>query len=300
VQDESDASDRCKVIGVWCARVAWVLLPVTTGAAFADALNSWSTAPAALAAVLLWGVWAGGLLALLAPRPLGLTFLRIAAPCGVAAVACCLSSTSTSSMFVAIAGVLVAAVLALSPSIEIAAANALAYGDEERYPLHTPTPLLLGPIPLAVAVTGAGATAGPLLLAAGHWISGAVVTIVGLPLAYLLGRSMHVLSKRWFVLVPAGIAVVEPLTLAEPVLVLRDRIAGLGRFGSTGTPRDALDLRVGTLFGGVAIALSEPVGFTRRRGRADAENVEPSVVLLAVVRASTALARASRRRIPTR
>ena len=288
------------MIGVWCARVAWVLLPVTTGAAFADALNSWSAAPAALAAVLLWGVWAAGLLALLAPRPLGLTFVRIAAPCGVLAVACCLSSTSTSSMFVAIAGALVAAVLALSPPIELATANALAYGDEERYPLHTPTPLLLGPIPLAVAVTGAGATAGPLLLAAEYWISGAVLTIVGLPLAFLLARSMHVLSKRWFVLVPAGIALVEPLTLAEPVLVLRDHIAALGRFRTTGTPPEALDLRVGTLFGSVAIALSEPVGFTRRRGRAGAENVEPTVVLVAVVRASTALGRASRRRLPTR
>lgn len=203
-------------------------------------------------------------------------------------------------MFVAIAGVLVAAVLALSPPIEFAAANALAYGDEERYPLHTPTPLLLGPIPLAVALTGAGATAGPLLLAAGHWISGAILTIAGLPLSYLLARSMHTLSKRWFVLVPAGIALVEPLTLAEPVLVLREHIAALGRYRSTGTPRDALDLRVGTLLGGVAIALSGSVGFTRRRGRAGAENVEPAVVLLAVVRASAALGRARRRRIPTR
>ena len=288
------------MIGVWCARVVWAVLPVTTGAAFADALNSWSTAPAALAAVLLWGVWAAGLLALLAPRPLGLTFVRIAGPCGVVAVVCCLSSTSAASAVAATVGVLVAAVLALASPVEIAAANALAYGDEERYPLHTPTPLLLGPIPLAVAATGAGAITGPLLLADRRWVLGALLTAVGIPLSWLLARSMHALSRRWFVLVPAGIALVDPLTLTDPVLVRREHIAALRPFRTTGQPRDALDLRMGTLVGGVAIALAEPVQFARRRGRANAEIVEPAAVLLAVVRGSTALTRASVRHIATR
>jgi len=285
------------LIGLWCTRVIWALLPLTTGGAFDDATRSWSTAPARVADVILWAVWAAGLFALFAPRPWGLTLLRIVAPCGVACAALSITSTSTASALLAIAGALAAAILALSAPVASAAANALAYGDEQRFVLHTPLPLLLGPIPIAVALAGLGFSAGPLLLAAGRGVAGAVAVVVGIPAALLLVRLLHPLSCRWLVLVPAGIAVADPLTLTEPVLVRRDRIARIRRTASAALPPGALDLRLGTLTGGVTAELSAPVEFGRRRGRANAEVITTTVLALSVVRADQALARARERRI---
>ena len=58
----------------------WVTLPLTAGGLAADALDGWSTAPQVVAAVLLWAAWAVGLLAVLVPRPIGLTVVRAVAP----------------------------------------------------------------------------------------------------------------------------------------------------------------------------------------------------------------------------
>src|SRR2546423_9333287 len=137
-------------VWLWCARAAWAVLPLTTGNALADALRGWSTGPARLATVLLWMAWAAGLLALFAPRPWSLTMLRVAGPLGVTCVVLAVTSTSAASAVLAIASVAVAVTLALSPAVARAAGNALAYGNEERFPLRIPTPLLLGPVPIAV------------------------------------------------------------------------------------------------------------------------------------------------------
>ncbi len=107
------------------------------------------------------------------------------------------------------------------------------------------------------------------------------------------------MSCRWLVLVPAGIAIADPLTLTEPVLVRRELIVSLRRTASTAFPGTALDLRVGTLAGGVRLELSEPVEFGRRRGRADAEIVDTQLIAVAVVRADRAIAEARKRRIST-
>ena len=66
-------------------------------------------------------------------------------------------------------------------------------------PCAFPLPLLVGPVPLAVAVVGAGIAAGPLLLADERFVAGIVATVIGFPLAYLLVRSLHALGARWLV-----------------------------------------------------------------------------------------------------
>lgn len=285
------------MIWLWCTRVIWALLPVTTGTAIADATHSWSTAPARTAEALLWVLWAVGLFALFAPRPWGLTFLRIAAPCGFLCAASSTTSTSASSAALALAGSGIAAALALSAPIASATANALAYGDEHRFVLRIPMPLLLGPIPLVVLLAGLGAAAGPLLIADERYVLGAVAVVVGFPIVALVGRALHQLSNRWLVLVPAGIAIADPLTLTEPVLVRREVIESLRRIRTTTVPSSALDLRVGTLAGGVRIELTEPVEFGRRRGRMNAEIVGTQLLTVAVVRADAAIAQARTRRI---
>jgi hypothetical protein len=285
------------LIWLWCTRVLWALLPVTSGAAFADAIEGWSIGPARLASAFLWVTWAAGLFALFAPRPWGLTLLRVVAPSGFVCVALSSTSTSAPSAALALTSSGVAAILALSAPTALAAANAHAYGDEQRFPLRTPMPLLLGPVPVAVALVALGVVSGPLLLADGRYLVGALATVVGVPVALVVIRALHPLACRWFVLVPAGIAIADPLTLTEPVLVRREHIASLRRTATAALAADALDLRLGTLAGGIVIDLSEPVEFGRRRGRANAEVVTPRQLAVAVVRADAAIAQARTRRI---
>ena len=103
---------------------------------------------------------------------------------------------------------------------------------------------------------------------------------------------MHALSIRWLVFVPAGLAIVDGMTLVDPTLVRREQIATVGPIGATTAAEGLLDLRLGTLGGSIAIELREPVGFTRRHSRSRAEVVEPSVVALAVTNAPAVVARA--------
>jgi hypothetical protein len=286
-----------EVVSVWCARLTWALLPVSTGVALSDALDGWSTGPARLAAVMLWAAWTLGLIALLAPRPWGLTALRVVAPAAVVLTLSAIWSTSAASATLAVSTAAVAAAFALSAPVAQAAGNALAYGDEIRFPLRIPLALFFGPVPLAVALIAGGASVGPLLLANESYIAGAVVSVVGIALAFALARSLHSLSVRWLVLVPAGLVVVDPLALVDPVLMRREQIRGVERLVRTRSETGFLDLRLGTAAGTVAIALRETHPFARRRGRRDSALQEAAGVLVSIVRVGAFLRAAGDRRI---
>jgi hypothetical protein len=285
------------LLSLWFARLTWVLLPVSVGGALGDALASWSSVPARVAAVIMWCAWSIGLVALLAPRPWGLTALRIVAPALILVTLASVSSASTQSALLAGTTAIVAAVFALSAPVAQSAVNALAYGDEVRFPLRVPVSLLVGPVPLAVVLAGAGACAGPLLLADGRIIVGVVATLIGFPIAYAMVRSLHSLARRFLVLVPAGVVVVDPLTLADPVLMRREEIAQVRALD--GRVTDGLDLRLGTRAGTVEITLRAPQSFARRRGRRDAELCDAGVVLVSTVRTAAFVATAADRRIAT-
>ncbi|MGH8977334.1 MAG: hypothetical protein ACRDV7_04605 [Acidimicrobiia bacterium] len=287
------------LIVLWCARLSWALLPLSAGEVLADALDSWSSSPALVATILLWTAWVIGLVALFAPRPWGLTALRVVAPSAVILTVISIPSTSAGSAIVAVASTLVAACFALSTPVAQAAGNALAYGDETRFPLRIPTPLLLAPVPAAVVLIAAGIALGPLLLADERVVIGAVALVVGFAVAAFLARSLHGLSRRWLVLVPAGVVVVDPLILADPALMRREDIVRLA--GTEPGPRlaDALDLRLGSTGRSITILLRQPVAFGRRTGRTGASIVATDAVVVAPVRQDALLAAASERRITT-
>jgi len=285
------------VVSLWCARLFWVLLPLSAGTALNDALSGWSVAPARVAAVLLWTAWALGLVALLAPRPWGLTALRVVAPAAVIVAFLSIGGTSAASATLGVSSSVVAAAFALSSSVAQASGNAMAYGDEIRFPLRVPLSLFVGPVPLAVVLIGAGVSVGPLLVAARHYIAGAVVTVAGIAIAVVLVRSLHSLALRWVVLVPAGLVVVDPLSLADPVLMRREQILGVKQSRRAVTDAGGLDLRLGTLPGTIELSLREPQSFARRRGRRDSELRDADVVLVSTVRANALVQAASARRI---
>lgn len=283
-------------------RLVWITLPLSAGPAAADALQSWSTAPRITGEVLLWLVWAVVLLAVLVPRPLSLTAARAGAPfLLVAAVLAAWSGDpSTLAWIGAIVATFVATLLVTSSSFGRSCAQGDAYGDEERFPLKVPPALFLGLLPLAVLLVGAGIAAGPLLIADEHVVVGVIAVVVGYPLAALLLRSLHLLSRRWAVLVPAGFVLADPMTLTDPILFPREHILGLGPADpKQRPPTDAADLRLGGAFGSLALLLDDDVDLYRR-ARGGAENSPAHLVLFTPVQSAELLRLAGTRRINVR
>jgi hypothetical protein len=270
-----------------------VLLPAAAGPAVADALTGWDRAPRLLAEGLLWAAWAVVLVAVLAPRPVGLTATRIAAPAFAGVAAATLWGASIVAAVVAIAVTVAAAVLAALPAYGRACADGLAYGDEFRFPLKTPPALAAGPVPLAALLVAAGIATGPLLLADGRVVAGIVATVVGFTIAGFLARALHGLSVRWAVLVPAGITLVDPMTLADAVLFPAEHIAGLAAAPLHPDPT-TLDMRLGASVGAVAMHLTDEAQLlTASRGRRPAGKVTVDVLLFAPVESAAFVALAT-------
>jgi hypothetical protein len=286
----------------WLIRVAWVSLPVTAGNALAEWMRPWSGPVRALAAVMLWILWAVVLSALLVPRPVATTIARIGAPIAVAVVvlAAVSGDTSTAAWVVALAVTVGAGALAVRGEFARVCAQGAAYGDEERFPLKVPPGLAFVVLPVAIALIGVGVAAGPLLLSAEQWAPGAALVVVGWPLAFLLGRLVHQLSRRWVVLVPAGIVVADPLTLTDPVLFVRERVTGLGPADpGRRPPAEALDLRLGAAFGSCALLLGDPADLLRR-ARGQGVRVQAGLILVTPAGSARLLERAAARRLPVR
>ncbi|MGH9010637.1 MAG: hypothetical protein ACRDYF_12435, partial [Acidimicrobiia bacterium] len=146
--------------------------------------------------------------------------------------------------------------------------NGAAYGEERRFPLRAPPALLFGPLPLAVALIAAGVLASPLLLADGRYVAGLIALVVAVPVVRAAGRSLYALSQRWAVLVPAGIVLKDPLTLVDPVLFPRERIASLRPLPFPTAPADdILDLRLGAVAGSLVLELTDEAPLFRTQGR---------------------------------
>jgi hypothetical protein len=280
------------------ARATWAVLPLLVGPALGDALDGRSLAVARTGSVLAWSVWALVLVAVLLPRTVSLTALRVAAPAALAiANWAALTDDPGASDAVAVAAAALAVVAAFSPLTGEAFTNGSSYGDEERLPLRVPTALVLGPLPLAWVATVVPPVAGPLLLAAEQWVAGGVVLVVGLPLAVMAARALHGLARRWAVLVPAGLVLHDPHALVEPVLFARRSIRRLGP-----APADAgataLDLTRGALGLALELDLSEPVALAPRRPDKALTVESTDRLLFTPTRPGALLTRAAARRIP--
>jgi hypothetical protein len=286
----------------WLLRVLWVSLPVTAGDALADWMHPWADAPRLVATALLWLLWAVVLSALLVPRPTASTIARLGTPLAVVAVLLAAVSGDASPVSWVLALAVTAGACALAVRGEFArlCAQGAAYGDEERFPLKVPPGLSFVVLPVAVLVVGAGVAAGPMLLAGEQWVAGALALAVGWPLAFLVGRLVHQLSRRWVVLVPAGIVIADPLTLTDPVLFVRERVMGLGPADpGRRPPADALDLRLGAAFGSCALLLTDEADIMRR-SRGEGVAVRAALNLVTPTAASRLLDRAGVRRLPVR
>lgn len=210
----------------WLLRVLWVGLAFVVGPSVGAALGDAGAPVRAVALCGLWAGWSAGTVAVAVAHSCALTAIRLLAP-GALAVA--LAAAVAGHPSAAGVGWSVAAVAgAFSPTIGFRWVNGLTYPNETRHLLRVPAPLLAGPLVLAWAALGAAVVSGPLLMATRQWLAGVAALAVGAPVAWLLVRSLHNLSRRWAVFVPAGVVIHDPITVDVPVLFPRRKIASLG------------------------------------------------------------------------
>lgn len=153
-------------------------------------------------------------------------------------------------------GVALAVVGAFSvflPDYAAAQVQAAAYGAERRLPLRVPVPQV-APIALAWLVT-TGLVAGALFLVASEtWLAAVPCAVAAAAAGWFLLPRLHRFSRRWLVVVPAGIVVHDHVLLAETFMVKAHSVTGVSPVSSPGEALDLSGVARGTL---IAIELRE-------------------------------------------
>lgn len=239
---------------VWCARIGWVATALAAATAWGDAFADRSTAVGLTAAVGGWATWGVAMIALAALSTVSLTVARLVITMAIPVQLAVAVDTPGVWAVAAVALSVVTATAVMSAEFAQACVQASAYGAEERFPLRPPAPFV-APMALAWMVLTAAWCIGPLALAARSWVLGGVVSTVAVAAAVVLGRRFHRLTRRWLVLVPAGVVLHDHLLLTETVLMRRNDLAGLQV--AVGGP-DAVDLTGLTWGTAVQIDAREP------------------------------------------
>ena len=285
---------------LWPLRAIWLSLPVLMGPALADALAVHSRPVQVVGSLLAWTIWGATLGAMLIPRSVTLTMVRVAVPGGfVVAAWAAISADRPGWAAVGIAAGAVAVLALAGPGVADGFVDGSSYGNERRVALRVPFALLVGPVPMAWAVAAAGAVSGPLLLAARQWVVGALALVVGIPAVVVVVVRMHVLSRRWLVFVPAGVVVHDPLTLVEPILLPRHALSRMGpAMADSDADAGAVDTTGGALGLALELRASEPFSVELRRGRAREEREDVTGMLVTPTQPATTLAIAAEHRLP--
>lgn len=239
---------------MWTVRVVWLAL-LAGIAVFGEALGDHSRPVQVTAAVGLWVGWASVLLALAVPSTTSLTAARLVVPVAPVVSAWALVEGADPVLGgVAVGLGLLATVVVLSGEVGGVFVQASAYGDERRLPLRPPGPML-PVVVVAWATMTVAVLAGPLLLAARAWAAGAVVTAVAVALVAILPRRFHRLTRRWLVVVPAGVVLHDHTVLAETAMFPQRQV---GSFGLAYADTEAADLTGGALGPAIELTLTEP------------------------------------------
>jgi hypothetical protein len=266
------------------------------GPALGSALDESTRAVALTGSLLAWGTWAAVLVAVLVPRPVSLTAVRIAAPAALAAANwSALVGARGLADVVAVTWAALTVVAAFAPVTGDAFVNGSSYGDERRMPLRVPGMLLLGPLPLAWVVAAAAPIGAPLLIAARQWVAGGLLAVIGLPLAALAVRALHGLSRRWVVFVPAGLVLHDLQAMVDPALFPRTSIRRLGPAPVDGD--GAMDLTLRSLGLALELELVEATEIAPRRPDRSVQVEAVQRLLFAPTRPGAVLHEAARRRI---
>ena len=281
----------------WAARLVWLALAVVGGGAFGDALAEHSRAVQLTGTIGLWVGWAAVAVALLVPSVRSLTVVRSVVPAAVVvALVAAPRADSAASGAACVALALVAGALVLSGELGEHLAQASAYGDEQRFPLRPPLGFLV-PAAVSWCVLCACAVVGPLALAAEGWFVGVPLTVAAVVLGWFLGRRFHRLSRRWLVLVPAGVVVHDHLVLADTAMF---PIADVVRLSLALADTQAADLTGPATGNALEIVLRDmpTIVFAPTRAVPNGRAIHVGAALVAPTRPGRVLRAAAARHVP--
>ena len=281
----------------WMLRVTWIATAAVGWPAVTSAVSERSDAVETVATVGVIVAWVAGVVAMAIPATASLTATRVIVPLApVVGLTTLIGGGDTADgVELVIVGAL-ATLVAMSGEFGWLFVQASAYGDEERHPLRPPFGFAAAAV-LAWMVWGGALISGPMLLAARAWIPGAILTAIAVVGTVTLPSRWHRLSRRWLVLVPAGLALHDPVVLGETLMLRRSEVAWI-RLAPADT--DAADLtgpatghalEVGTE--ALVTALLAP---TRQQPRGRA--IHLTAFLTSPTRPGRALAAAGRRHLP--
>ena len=214
-------------------RVAWLAI-----AALPSSLASSGEAPGGL--WLAWSIWGIVAIGVLVPHPLSLVTVRLLAPLLAihASVTMLQGSTSRWSAVVALLLMTGVSATAFTAHYGFIHAQAAAYGHERRHLLRPPIAVVAPLFLVWIVVTALGAVA----VYSGTLAISLSATALFVALVAFVVRRALVLSRRWLVFVPAGIAVHDPLLLRDTFMVrghdvraLREADTSSEAFDVTGT-----------------------------------------------------------------
>lgn len=251
----------------WISLIAitsWALIAVTGWPLLRDGL----TADGAAGDVVRWAiafVWGVTLIALVIPSVMSLTITRVITP--LAATAAAIVWWTTSDMTngaITTAATAIAAIIVGTGEFGQRSVQASAYGDEQRFPLRAPSAFLIASV-IAWFVTAAAIIATIGLLGRNN-PAATVVGLIAIALAVLGAPRWHRLSRRWLVLVPAGVVIHDPLVLSETAMWRRHHVAGASLATSDTSAADLTGPASGHL---IEVRLSETATVVLTDGRAN-------------------------------
>lgn len=232
---------------LWVARVAWVALALIPSG-IAPTLASHGRSSQVVFTLGAWALWGLGTLAIFWLSPYSLSTLRMVAPLAAAGlVGFVFASLSTFNEvafgdvawpLVGVAVAVLALVCIFLPTFGSLHVQASAYGDEKRLLLRVPA-AQVAPIVVSYVVMVAFPVATLFAVGGEVWWLAALCLVPSVFLFRVVVKSLHRFSRRWLVVVPAGVVVHDELLLAETFMV---RTSSVTRVELSATSGEALNL----------------------------------------------------------
>lgn len=274
-----------------------MLVALIGGGAIDAAVAGRSSAVVWTTAIGAWASWGVVALALAIASVRSLTAVRVVMPLSLGATIA-VGAVGVPAIDLLRLGIpsLIAVGAALAAEFGRQFVQASAYGDEERFPLRFP--VATGTAAVVTWLIWAGAVlAGPLLLAARSWIGGAALTMLAVAGIVFLAPRWHRLSRRWFVLVPAGVVLHDPVVLADTFPLRTNQLAHLGLAPAE---TQAADLTGPASGYAIEVATSESVTtvFAFTPAEPNGRAIHLTAFLIAPSRPGAVLRAASRRGLP--
>jgi hypothetical protein len=275
----------------------WLVVAVSGQAALADGLAGRVNALRVIAIVGAALLWAVVFAALAICCAVSLTTLRMICPLAVVMAALTgLGGASATAWATMALAALVTMIIAFSADVGATFVQGSAYGAERRFALRPPAVALVVPVVWVTAVSVI--VLAVLALDRSWWVAGLLALVAGTALLATLGRAAHQLSRRWLVLVPAGVVVHDPVMLADNAMFPRSAIRGAA-LATVGTV--ALDATGGSAGIAIELAFAEPmtIALAGRPGRPGARTVDARAILVAPTRPGRFLDAAAAHRLAT-